>query len=129
MDLATITSVLQPIAPLWYQLGLQLGIQPQVLDRIECDYSFVLRRLTEVVKFWLNNCEGKAWKKIATALRRIHLANLAFEVEQYDGQGLLALFIVNARYIDRMHNVMTQVHQHLGKTSQDWDMSLYLAET
>ena len=91
LDLATITRKLKTVAQDWYELGVQLGIEPHTLKQIESDHQSkgVRRLLSEMVTFWLDNCENKSWTKIAAALRKIGQCKLAAKIGWYDGQGEL----------------------------------------
>ena len=88
MDLATITRKLKTVAQDWYELGVQLGIEPHTLKQIESDHQSkgVRRLLSEMVTLWLDNCENKSWAKIAAALRKIGQRKLAAKIGRYDGQ-------------------------------------------
>ena len=80
--LKNLTNKLRSVT-VWYQLGLQLDVPSNELDKIEEDYSKVDRRMSEVLKYWWRNCphERKSWQKIANALKIINYRNLAEELE------------------------------------------------
>ena len=63
----------------WNQLGLQLEVPADVLERIELDFPRAGKRMYEVLKYWLNNCpkERRSWNTVADALKRIGYKNLA----------------------------------------------------
>ena len=73
---------LQPVTA-WHQLGLQLKVPIDELERIEQNHPTVNRRMVEVLKYWWNNCstEKRSWKTIANALRIIGHRNLAEKLE------------------------------------------------
>ena len=55
----------------WHQLGLQLQVPPDKLDKIDEDYRSSDRKLSEVLQYWLLNDLHPSWDKICDALRRI----------------------------------------------------------
>ena len=55
----------------WHQLGVQLRLPPDRLDKIEEDYKQSERRLYKVLEYWLDNEMNPSWDKICETLRRI----------------------------------------------------------
>ena len=55
----------------WHQLGIQLQLPPDKLDKIEEDYPSAERRLSEVLQYWLDDEKNPSWDKVCEALRRI----------------------------------------------------------
>ena len=80
--LKNLTNKLRSVT-VWYELGVQLNVPSNELDKIEEDYSKVDRRMSEVLKYWWRNCphERKSWQTIANALKIINYRNLAEELE------------------------------------------------
>ena len=77
-----LTNKLRPVTA-WHQLGLQLEVPPDELERIEQNFPRVDRRMLEVLNYWWRNCpiERRSWQTIADALRLIGYRNLAEELE------------------------------------------------
>ena len=56
----------------WYQLGIQLGLEPQTLNFIERNHPHdALRCKTEVLNWWLQNELEISWWKLAKAVEAI----------------------------------------------------------
>lgn len=55
----------------WHQLGVQLQVPFDRLDKIEEDYRSSERRLSEVLRYWQQNEYNPTWDKICDALERI----------------------------------------------------------
>ena len=81
----TLTNKLRPVTA-WYELGLQLEVPSDELERIEIDFTRVDRRMSEVLKYWWRNCPTKkrSWHTIANALKIINYKNLAKELEDLE---------------------------------------------
>ena len=62
------------------QFGVQLGVQPSTLDRIEQNSFKVESRLKDVVKAWLNgdymtDCYGPCnWESLSKTVQKLHPA-------------------------------------------------------
>ena len=54
----------------WYQLGTQLDVPQEELERIEEERG-VSRRLNMMLHYWLKNAETPSWEKIIKALERM----------------------------------------------------------
>ena len=76
-DLNTILSELEQISE-FYQFGLQLGLQPSRLDRVEENNFKVKSRMKDVVKTWLNRdymvdrYGPPTWELLSKAVRRLN---------------------------------------------------------
>ena len=55
----------------WHELGIQLGVPIDRLDKIDEDYKDCDRKLSEVLKYWLNNDINPSWNTICGALQKI----------------------------------------------------------
>ena len=55
----------------WYQLGVQLELPPDRLDKIEEDSKGAEKRLCKVLQYWLTNETNPSWDKICEALHRM----------------------------------------------------------
>lgn len=55
----------------WHQLGLQLQVPLDKLDKMDEDYQSSERKLSEVLRYWLHNDLRPSWDKICEALQRI----------------------------------------------------------
>lgn len=55
----------------WHQLGVQLQVPFDKLDKIDEDYRRSERKLSEVLGYWLLNEHNPTWDKICDALKRI----------------------------------------------------------
>lgn len=54
----------------WHQLGTQLGIPQEELERIDEECHDISRKLNKILDYWLKN-EEPSWEKIIKALERI----------------------------------------------------------
>ena len=54
----------------WHQLGTQLGVPQEELERIDEECRDVPRKLNKMLDYWLRNKEP-SWEKIVKALGRI----------------------------------------------------------
>ena len=71
-------TVLAPVTDKYYIIGIQLGISKDVLKSIEKDYGEAVRRLSEVLSYWLDeNVEGAtvSWDSLISALDSPHVKN------------------------------------------------------
>lgn len=55
----------------WHQLGTQLGVAHERLDKIDDDYRLSETKLNHMLYSWLENEQNPSWQKICEALRRI----------------------------------------------------------
>ncbi len=69
-DLVTVLEVLLEVRAQWNDIGLGLGVPPGTLEAIEQDHPNSKRRLTEVLKVWLNSLPDPSWEGLVQALRR-----------------------------------------------------------
>ncbi len=69
-DLATVLDELFEVRAQWNDIGLGLGVPPGTLEAIEQDHPSSKRRLTEVLKVWLNTLPDPSWESLVQALRR-----------------------------------------------------------
>ena len=53
----------------WHQLGTQLGVPQEELERIDEECHDVSRKLNKMLNYWLKN-EEPSWEKIVKALER-----------------------------------------------------------
>lgn len=55
-----------------YLLGVHLGIPTNILDQIRKDHpNDVSRQKTEVVNYWLRNCDETTWSSLAIAIEEL----------------------------------------------------------
>ena len=74
--------VIEPRMVNWYQLGIQLQLPPDKLDKIEEDYPSAETRLSKVLQYWLYTEKNPSWDKICEALRRMGgFARIIFELK------------------------------------------------
>ena len=65
----------------WHQLGTQLGVPQEELERIDEECHNVSRKLNKMLDYWLKNNEEPSWEKIVKALERIgHHGNLVTDL-------------------------------------------------
>ena len=55
----------------WHELGIQLEVPLDRLDKIDEDHQSSERKLSEVLRYWLLNDRSPSWDKICEALQRI----------------------------------------------------------
>ena len=53
----------------WYNLGLQLGVRPETLDRIRARFNDPRDQLREMLKIWLTTSDNPSWKALTDALK------------------------------------------------------------
>ena len=85
---ADLLDVLQPITAQWHAFGIQLGVDPDVLNTFTAYDSFVRRYLEIVLERWLQKTPPLTIQDIITALRKPSFRNnrLASELdEKYKG--------------------------------------------
>ena len=57
------------VSPLWYQIGVALGLKQAQLRKIEQDFSSVSNCYQQVLKEWIELREGANWNKLLHAFR------------------------------------------------------------
>ena len=69
----------------WYSLGVRLGVQHDVLDSIEANYSNPNRRKRQMFKRWLEISPNPSWNTLLAALDEIGATEISECVrEEYD---------------------------------------------
>ena len=53
----------------WYDLGLQLNLKSETLNRGYAQFPDSRDRLLEMLKIWLTTSDNTSWKTLADALR------------------------------------------------------------
>ena len=72
MKLRDVFAVLHPLATQWKTIGILLGIQKHVLDRIKNDEAGVNDRLQEMLSEWLKQVNPPpTWEDLANAVEEI----------------------------------------------------------
>ena len=67
------------MTPKWYQFGLAVGLDKEILDRYTSYSSEVC--IVEVLDYWLRNHHTKpTWRDVAEALNEIELHQLGEEI-------------------------------------------------
>ena len=61
----------------WYSLGIKLGLQKDVLDSLEENYSNPTRRKREMFKKWLEGTPDVSWNPLLTALEAMGAAEIS----------------------------------------------------
>ena len=64
----------------YYGLGINLGLQPHELKKIEADHQGVDRRKMEVLDLWLQGSNPQ-WEDLIVALQRIKMWNKARKIQ------------------------------------------------
>ena len=82
------------VAPKWDEVGLQLNIQPYVLESIEANGGDVVTRCKNVFSKWLNGETGtgdlqRTWESVLKAVKEAVGAEVCKNVEQCIVQGKL----------------------------------------
>jgi len=74
---------LHSASPNWFHIGLQLDVPPHVLENIDHDYPNQMKRLTQLLIFWMNNATP-SWKALIKALKAdsVGQKRLAEELEK-----------------------------------------------
>ena len=73
MKLRDVFAVLHPLAKQWKTIGILLGIQKHVLDRIKNDEAGVNDRLQEMLSEWLKQVNPPhTWEDLANAVEEIN---------------------------------------------------------
>ena len=94
----------------WYELGIRLGIDKHVLDRIELEYQGRLQRcMNDMLQFWLDN-KDCSWSKIICALNAINLKNVANK---------LFMDLLTIRFCNQELTVVN-IAGHLAKVAEKW---------
>jgi len=62
-------------------LGIQLGLPPHELNKIEANHHRVERRKMEVLALWLQGPDPK-WKDLIVDLQHINKMNIAREIQR-----------------------------------------------
>ena len=66
----------------WYQLGIQLGLQPSQLHQIEKAFPTEIDRCKiKMVDLWLQSTPGASWRHVITALRELGNRTAAERIE------------------------------------------------
>ena len=73
------------VTPKWYQFGVALGIEKEILDRY-LNYP-PEQGIVEILDYWLRSDMEQNWREIARALRQINHHQLAKEIENIDKTG------------------------------------------
>ena len=93
----------------WHELGIQLEVPLDRLDKIDEDHQSSERKLSEVLRYWLLNDRSPSWDKICEALQRIGgFGRLVQELrmkycslktcrEQHHTQGIESMIVINPR--------------------------------
>ena len=68
-DLYVLLEELVNMREQWYNLGLQLNLGPETLDRIRTRFSDTRDQLLEMLKVWLTATDNTSWKALADALK------------------------------------------------------------
>ena len=73
----------------YYHLGIQLGIEPHELERIEINHGKDLERCkSEVMVFWIRNDPEPTWSKLAIAVEQLgRHANVARKLQEHEVVG------------------------------------------
>jgi len=89
-NLAKLRTLLLEAASHWFDLGLNLGVDLHVLERIEKDHSTVNRQFTAMLVEWLNSLDV-SWERLLEALIQppIQLHSLALKISREQGVYLL----------------------------------------
>ena len=85
MDFRDLLNNLLPKASRWELIGIQLGLNQDILDTIKANsLRNVEECLTEVLKRWYNSTPNPTWREVVDALRTPALdeLRLAQELEQ-----------------------------------------------
>lgn len=69
MEFLELVSSLISKAARWNELGLQLGLSPDELDRIRADSQTVEECLRKVLRKWYDRAENRTWEEVIAALR------------------------------------------------------------
>jgi len=83
LDIKTLTRELKDITADWFQLGVQLGVRHDKLQRIHHDFGGKTERCqTEMLSFWLQGDLEASWGKMVEALQRIDRLVLAQQLQR-----------------------------------------------
>ena len=75
-----LVSVLSKIAAQWRELGIQLDIDPDVLNTIEANSSKVEDRMSTLLEKWLQKYPERGWDDIVRALKELGRNDIAITV-------------------------------------------------
>ena len=77
-DLKKVRGLLHPIRDKWYDIGLELDIDPDILDSIRDRCSDTKECLIERLKVWLGSCEAPpTWEALKEALQADPVGEMA----------------------------------------------------
>ena len=68
-SLRELINELHEALPLWYDLGIQLGIRPSNLESIRVDHHTSGRCFIEMLQVWLKTSPQPTWEAIVEALK------------------------------------------------------------
>ena len=68
-DLSTVHEELYDARFKWYNLGLKLGVEVAMLDKIKQEFSNASDCLREVLQHWLQSSPCPTWEEVCAALR------------------------------------------------------------
>ena len=72
IQLNDVSKVLRPLATQWKTIGIFLGLQQHVLERIRCDEIGINDRLHEMLSEWLKQVNPPpTWEDLANAIEDI----------------------------------------------------------
>ena len=70
--LSEVVHILKPLEDKYFGLGIQLGLDPMELKKIESEYAHQERRLIETIILWQYNTTSEhSWSTLATAVERL----------------------------------------------------------
>ena len=83
-DLRLLLKELMRVRGDWHNLGLQLKVRHETLDRIGTQFPDSKDRLLEMLKTWLTTSDNTSWKVLSDALRspRVGANRLAGSLER-----------------------------------------------
>ena len=82
------------VSPKWDEVGLQLDIEPYVLETVKADHSDVETQCKAMFQKWLHNGEGtgkqpRTWESVLEAVRKAVGSEVYTNIEQGIVQGEL----------------------------------------
>ncbi len=81
LQLKVVYTALIKVKDQWFNLGLQLDINPHDLRGIEANYNNDTERLREMINLRLNQGSGMTWENIAAALENPTISQRALARE------------------------------------------------
>lgn len=82
-NLGQLVWLLDEVQKEWYQLGLQLKLQPHILDVIRKDFHSTKECCTEMLKLWLQMVDPQpSWEKLLQALEHVGCRHLALKLSK-----------------------------------------------